>query len=56
MAAHDSHMRLQGGNESESRRKGASSGGNELKLKYITEHRNKLTSTLPKYQRLFVFN
>jgi hypothetical protein len=27
-----------------------------LKLKYITEHRNKLTSTLPKYQRLFVFN
>ena len=27
-----------------------------LKLKYITEHRNKFTSTLPKYQRLFVFN
>ena len=25
-------------------------------MKYITEHRNKLTSTLPKYQRLFVFN
>jgi hypothetical protein len=23
-----------------------------LKLKYITEHKNKLTSTLPKYQRL----
>jgi hypothetical protein len=27
-----------------------------LRLKYITEHINKLTSTLPKYQRLFVFN
>jgi len=25
-------------------------------MKYITEHRNKLTSTPPKYQRLFVFN
>jgi len=30
MAAHDSHMRLQGGNESESRRKCVSSGANEL--------------------------
>jgi hypothetical protein len=31
-------------------------GGDIKLLKYITEHRNKLTSTLPKYQRLFVFN
>ena len=27
-----------------------------IKSEYITEHRNNLSSTLPEYQRLFVFN
>ena len=42
MAAHDSHMRLQGGNESESRRKCASSGANELSGQF-----SKLCSVIP---------